>query len=256
MDKVIKIYSQAVDKREKVCYTKNRMKDFNILQEKYLKVITDEKRESYQIFREMLLKYNKMYNLTAITDEKEVIYKHFLDSLMGESYFLKGANVCEVGSGAGFPSIPLKIFRDDLSFTLIESTGKKCEFLKAVVDKLSLNGVQIKNIRAEDGARSELRESFDVCCARAVARLNTLAEYCMPYVKKGGVMIAYKGRADEEVLEGKKAISLLGGGKISTYSYEMQEQMGSRTIVVAEKVNATPQKYPRGNGKERSAPIV
>ncbi len=225
--------------------------------EEYLKIIDGEKREQFEIFRQMLLEYNQRYNLTAITQQKEVNYKHFLDSLMGESLFPKNSNVAEVGSGAGFPSIPLKILRDDLTLTLIESTGKKCEFLRAVVDKLQLKGVKICNIRAEDaGRREDMRETFDVCCARAVARLNTLAEYCLPLIKKGGRMVAYKGHAEEEIEEGKKAISMLGGGKTKVFSYDLGEDMGKRMLVLIEKERETPVKYPRGNGKERSKPIV
>ncbi len=233
------------------------MKDHLKLQEDYLKIIKGEKLEKFTIFQNMLLEYNRRYNLTAITDGNEILYKHFLDSVMGEGLFPEESSVAEVGSGAGFPSVPLKIIREDLSFTLIESTRKKCDFLSAVVDKLDLKGVKILNVRAEDAGRGEeTREKFDVCCARAVARLNTLAEYCMPLVKKGGKFIAYKGRAEEEVSEAVKAIRILGGGATKCYTYELKEGMGERCIVTVEKSSLSPIKYPRGNGKERSAPIV
>ena len=129
--------------------------------------------------------YNKKYNLTSITGEREITYKHFFDSLAGVACFEENATVLEVGSGGGFPSIPLKIARGDLQFSLLESTGKKCEFLRVAVEALGLNGVQVLNRRAEEAAQEgTYRERYDVCCARAVARLNTLAEYCMPFVKK------------------------------------------------------------------------
>ena len=140
--------------------------------------------------------------------------------MAGESFFPYGAEVIEIGSGAGFPSVPLKLIREDLRFTLVESTGKKCEFLKTAVSKLDLCGVDVCNLRAEDmGKDGKYREKFDVCCARAVARLNTLAEYCMPFVKTGGSMIAYKGRAEEEVKEADNALKLLGGDRAQTLSY-------------------------------------
>ncbi len=233
------------------------MKRFEFKREEYLQIITGEKREKFELFRNLLLEYNQKYNLTAILEEKEVLYKHFLDSVAGEQFFPQSASVAEVGSGAGFPSIPLKIYRDDLRFTLIESTGKKCDFLRTAVEKLNLTNVTVLNVRAEDaGKNPALREQFDCCCARAVARLNTLAEYCMPLVKTGGRWIAYKGRAEEELSEGKKAISVLGGREAQAFSYSLGEEMGERTVVVVEKASSTPPKYPRGNGKERSKPIV
>lgn len=225
--------------------------------QEYISLLTGEMKEKYDFFRNLLLEYNKKYNLTAITEEKDVFYKHFLDSVAGESAFPYEKHVVEVGSGAGFPSIPLKLFRDDLQFTLVESIGKKCEFLQVAVDKLGLSGVTVRQMRAEDAGRDPLmREGFDICCARAVARLNTLAEYCLPLVKKGGLWIAYKGKAEEEVTEGKKAIFLLGGGRTDCICYELPEGYGERTLVRVEKSKNTPEKYPRGNGKERSKPIV
>ena len=212
--------------------------------------------EKFRIFQSLLAEYNGRYNLTAITDEKEVLIKHFYDSLAGEFLFPKNANVIEIGSGAGFPSLPLKIVREDLSFTLVESTGKKCEFLKTAVKELALENVTVICARAEDLGKDILyREKFDICCARAVARLNTLAEYCLPFVKTGGKMIAYKGRAEEEVQEAKHAILTLGGGRTEQICYELPEEAGERTLVVINKEKPTPPKYPRGNGKERKNPL-
>ena len=136
-----------------------------------------EKKEKFSAFYDLLIAYNAKFNLTAVTEEKEVFHKHFLDSLAGEGFLREGAHCVEVGSGAGFPSIPLKIVREDITLTLIESTGKKCDFLRAAVRELELDGVEILNARAEDVGRDEMyRESADVCFARAVARMNTLAE--------------------------------------------------------------------------------
>ncbi len=224
--------------------------------EKYLGLIKNVCFDKFDVFEKMLLKYNEMYNLTAVCDEKGVLYKHFLDSVAGEALFPEKAKVVEIGSGGGFPSIPLKIIRDDLGFTLIESTGKKCNFLNDVVEKLAFNGVQVRNIRAEDGAHDKnLRERFDVACARAVARMNTLCEYCLPFVKVGGRFIAYKGDAEEELKEAKNALKILGGEIESKTEYELPEGFGKRTIVCIRKVRATPANYPRGQGKERKKPL-
>lgn len=209
--------------------------------------VFNKNKAKFDVLREMLLNYNKMYNLTAICDEKEVKIKHFLDSILPMDDFPQNANVIEIGSGGGFPSLPLKIVRDDLRFTLVESTGKKCDYLNKVVEKLSLKDIKVFNIRAEDGGRMEnLREKFDVCCARAVARLDVLSEYCLPFVKVGGVFIAYKG-ADSEIECAQRAISELGGKIEKVEEYELPENFGKRTEIVIKKVCATSKKYPRSN---------
>lgn len=220
-----------------------------------LKELVEGNAEKFTAFKNLLQEHNKMYNLTAICDDDGIYFKHFLDSLAGVGFFERDAKVIEIGSGGGFPSIPLKIVRDDLSFTLVESTGKKCTFLKTCVDNLGLSRVEVLNIRAEDGAKApSLREKFDICCARAVARLNTLAEYCMPFVKVGGKFIAYKGDCEEEIAEAQNAIKTLGG-EIENIERFMLENCGKRTIIVIKKVCATPKTYPRGNGKERKNPL-
>lgn len=224
--------------------------------EKYERFVRETYAEKFGIYKNLLLEYNLKYNLTAITEGEEIVYKHFIDSLAGEFLFLGGERVAEIGSGAGFPSIPLKIVREDLSFVLIESTGKKCEFLKAAVKELGLKRVEVVNARAEELAKDGVfRESFDVCCARAVARLNTLCEYCMPFVKKGGRMIAYKGEAEEELKESGNAVKVLGGKIAEEIRYELPEGYGTRTLVTVEKIRETPAAYPRGNGKERRNPL-
>ena len=221
--------------------------------EKYLEII---KNKCFNNFRELLVERNKVCNLTAISDEKGILYKHFLDSVAGESFFPLGAEVVEIGSGGGFPSIPLKLLREDLKFTLIESTGKKCAFLNEVVDNLSLNCVKVLNIRAEEGAHDKnLREKFDVACARAVAQLNTLCEYCLPYVKVGGLFIAYKGECSEELKAAERAVKLLGGEIEKVINYELPEDCGKRSLVLIRKVTPTPPKYPRGQGRERKSPL-
>lgn len=224
--------------------------------EKYTACIAEgETGQKFAAFYALLCKWNEKFNLTRITEEKECRVKHFLDSLAGEAYFPAGASCAEVGSGAGFPSVPLMIARPDLSFTLFESVAKKCAFLECVVKELGLNAAVV-NARAEEAARKEFyREKFDICCARAVARLNTLAEYCLPLVKKGGLFVAYKGRAEEETQEAARAISLLGGKLAGTDAYTLPGGEGERTLVAVRKEKNTPAAYPRGRGKERSRPL-
>ena len=226
------------------------------IEEIFEKEIMGEKREQLEKFRLLLLEYNQKYNLTAILEEKDIYYKHFLDSAAGVDLFKPNATVAEVGSGAGFPSIVLKILRPDLSFYLIESVGKKCEFLKVVVDNLGLTNVHIYNMRAEDAAKSPiLREKFDYATARAVARMNTLTEYCLPFVKVGGSFVAYKSGDKTEIQEAQNAYKTLGGKLKEVYEYALPEGYGDRVLAVVEKVKPTPPKYPRGQGKERKNPL-
>lgn len=221
----------------------------------YLNQINGEKKPLFEKYFELLTEYNARFNLTAITEKNDVYEKHFLDSVMGEGLFPRNASVLEVGSGAGFPSLPLKILRDDLQFTLVESTGKKCDFLKTVIRELGLSKVDVLNERAETLARNPLyRERFDVCCARAVARLNTLCEYCLPFVKVGGVFLAYKAESEDEQREAISAIQKLGGRTAYHYRYGLLNH-GIRTLVCIEKISPTPKRFPRGQGKERKDPL-
>lgn len=225
-------------------------------EKKYLYKITEENKEGFDKFYKLLLEYNKKYNLTAITEEKDVLYKHFLDSALGEFLFPLNARVLEVGSGAGFPSLVLKLLRPDLKFTLLESIGKKCEFLTVAVRELGLKDVEILNTRAEELAKNpEYRENYDAVCARAVAAMNTLSEYCIPFVKRGGVFVAYKGGDEEEIKNGENAVKILGGKIKESYVYDLPENYGKRSLILVEKIKSTPQKYPRGNGKERKNPL-
>ena len=222
----------------------------------YEELLRGEFKDKFDAYRALILEYNERYNLTTILEEKDMFYKHFLDSVVGEKYFQKGSRVIEIGSGAGFPSMPLKLIRDDLSFTLVESVGKKCEFLHAVVDKLGLKGVNIYSKRAEDLAREEIhREKYDVATARAVARMNTLSEYCLPFVRDGGAFVAYKSGDTTEIDEAKSAYKVLGAKLKSVEKYELPEGYGDRVLAVVEKVASTPKKYPRGQGKERKSPL-
>ena len=224
--------------------------------EEIKKFIFEEKRDIFEKFRLFLLEYNAKYNLTAITDEREVYYKHFLDSGAGAWCFQEYAKVAEIGSGAGFPSIVLKLLRDDLRFDLFESVGKKCDFLRAVVDNFGLKGVHIYNLRAEDAAKDPVfREKYDYATARAVARMNTLSEYCLPFVKVGGFFIAYKSGETAEIEEAKTAYKKLGAKLESVHLYDLGENFGSRSLAVVKKISATPKGYPRGQGRERKNPL-
>lgn len=221
----------------------------------YSRMVGGEKRGQFEKLYALLSEYNEKFNLTAICRRDDVFLKHFLDSVAGERFLPQGANVAEIGSGGGFPSIPLKIVRDDLRFTLIESTGKKCNYLRTVVDNFAFGGVQVRNIRAEEGARDiAMREKYDAAVARAVARMNILCEYCLPYVRVGGVFVAWKGDCGEELDEAGKAIKELGGELEQVERYQLPNG-DSRALVVVRKVSPTPQKYPRGNGMERKKPI-
>ena len=228
---------------------KNLFEKFNI-------EITQRQLNLFEEYRKILLFYNDKFNITSITEENEVNEKHFLDSVLCKSLFVDNSKVIEIGSGGGFPSIPLKIMREDLSFTLVEATGKKCTFLKEVVKELKLDGVEVINGRAEVLATSkEFRENFDHATARAVARLNVLCEYCMPFVKVGGSFISLKGKAEEEIEEAKNAIKVLGGKIEKVENYQLPIENSTRAIIKINKISSTPSSYPRGNGKERKMPL-
>ena len=217
--------------------------------------IPREQSEKFEKFKDLLTEYNEKYNLTAICDEKGIYIKHFYDSIYPEKYFPFGAEVIEIGSGGGFPSVPLKIVRNDLNFTLVESRGKKCGFLEVVKENLALNNVNIINARAEELSAGAHREKYDVSVARAVAKLNTLCEYCLPFVKVGGRFIAYKGNAEEEIKESLNAIKVLGGEIEFTEKYSLPENEGERTVIIIKKIRKTSSEYPRGRGLERKKPL-
>ena len=215
--------------------------------------ITDRQKELFDKYYQLLIHYNGMFNLTTITEKEEVYKKHFIDSVLGVDKFC-GKTLIDIGSGGGFPAIPIKIMRDDLEVTLLEATGKKCNFLNAVIKELGLKNIKVINDRAEILAKMpNFRESFDLCSARAVARLNTLCEYCLPFVKVGGKFIAYKANIEEELTESKNAIKILGGIVKSVSEYSLDD--AKRNIIEIEKIKNTDKKYPRGNGKERKNPL-
>ena len=221
--------------------------------EKYSIDVSQQKINFFEKYYNLLLEYNKKFNLTAIIEREEVIIKHFVDSLLGVNNIV-GNKLIDIGSGGGFPAIPLKILRPDVMLTMLDSTGKKCEFLNTVCRELEFKSANAICARAEDLAKdNNFRESYDVCTARAVARLNTLCEYAMPFVKVGGYFVAYKGDAEEELIEAQNAIKILGGKVERVETFDLEG--AKRQIVVIKKIKNTPLIYPRGNGKERKKPL-
>lgn len=235
------------------------IKNFVLLAVKDYKIeLSEEQLDQLQKYFELLVSWNEKINLTAITEPNEVAVKHFADSLSVFNYvdFQKGASVIDVGTGAGFPGLVLKIARPDIKLTLLDSLNKRLKFLDEVLNTLGLEA-ELVHARAEEGGHNiDLRECYDFAVSRAVARLNVLCEYCLPYVRLSGKFIAFKGgEADEEIKSASKAIQALGGKKTDVLYFELPENSGSRTLVVIEKVQPTPDKYPRQNGKIKAKPL-
>ena len=220
--------------------------------EKYKIPIDENQEKLFEKYYDLLIYYNSLFNITAITEKRDVYIKHFIDSLVVVDK-LKSGKLIDIGSGGGFPALPIKILRPDIDVTLVEATGKKCEFLNTVIKELNLTGATVIKGRAEEESKKSLRESFDYCTARAVARLNILSEYCLPFVKLGGTFIAFKSGESEEVSEAERAIGLLGGKTEKTESYFLEG--ASRSLIFIKKISPTDKKYPRGHGKERKYPL-
>lgn len=229
--------------------------------------LSEHQMDQFFTYYEMLVEKNKVMNLTAITEEHEVVTKHFSDSLSlfgllremqaGGDAWYKTCNVIDVGTGAGFPGIPLKIVFPELRVTLLDSLNKRVIWLKEVCTDLGLEGVCFVHGRAEDiGRQAEHREMYDLCVSRAVANLSSLSEYCMPFVKVGGYFIPYKsGEIDEELNQAKKAIGILGGKLKSVEKFVLPGTDAARSLVMIEKVKPVSKKYPRKAGLPTKEPL-
>ena len=213
--------------------------------------------EQFTTYYEMLVETNKVMNLTAITEPEEVAVKHFIDSLLAYDDTMAGKTLADVGTGAGFPGVPLKIFCPELKVVLIDSLGKRLKFLQNVIDALGLKNITCEHARAEDAGRNKKhREKYDLVTARAVARLSVLSEYCLPLVKKGGRFIALKGsKYADEFAEGTEAVKILGGKIISAEPVKLPGLDDGRAIIKIEKIKTTPAQYPRKAGTPDKQPL-
>lgn len=215
--------------------------------------------DGFTTYFEMLVEWNEKINLTAITGAQDVAVKHMVDSLScyDKDIFKTGATIIDVGTGAGFPGLPLKIFRPDLKLTLFDSLNKRILFLKAVAEKLGIDDIQFVHSRAEDGGKSkQLREQYDIAVSRAVAKLDVLCEWCLPFVAVGGFFIALKGsKYSEEVNEATGAIQRLGGEITKIEKIKLPGLDDVRAIVYIKKIKKTPAAYPRRPGTAEKNPL-
>lgn len=224
--------------------------------EKYNISYDDTKIAKLIKFYDMVIETNKVMNLTNITDEKEFAIKNVLDCVLPMKIIPINASVLDIGAGAGFPSIPLKIMRPDLDIVMVDSLNKRINFLKTVIQKLDLKNISANHMRIEDYAITH-KEKYDVVVARAVARLNTLLEYSLPLVKIKGKVIAYKSqKADEEIAEAQNALNILGGKVTELQTVLIKEIDSIRVNIVVEKLKSTPKEYPRGKNLPKLKPII
>ncbi|HLR08652.1 MAG TPA: 16S rRNA (guanine(527)-N(7))-methyltransferase RsmG [Bacillota bacterium] len=221
--------------------------------------LNDQQIEQFAIYFETLVEWNQKMNLTALTDKADVYLKHFYDSLSVAFFhdFSGKKRICDVGAGAGFPSIPLKICFPDLRITIVDSLKKRINFLHTLADKLGIEQTTFIHARAESlGQTTTYRETFDIAIARAVARLSVLSEFCLPLVKEKGIFIAMKGsRVHEELKQAQRSIEIMGGRMQSIQSLTLPKEESERSIVCIDKIKQTPKKYPRKPGLPNKQPI-
>lgn len=221
--------------------------------------LSDKQQQQFQTYYQMLVEWNEKMNLTSITEEHEVYLKHFYDSIATSFYtdLTKELTICDVGAGAGFPSIPLKIIFPNLKVTIVDSLNKRIHFLNQLAEALELDNVSFVHDRAETYGKGDYRASYDIVTARAVARLSVLSELCLPLVKKGGHFIALKSsKGEEELEEARFGIGVLGGKVLDTISYELPEDAGERQMIIIDKRSQTPKKYPRKPGTPNKSPLL
>ena len=219
--------------------------------------INDEQLRRFDLLSDLLVEQNKTMNLTAITDPDGIAVKHFADSIsvLSAAEIPQGAKILDVGTGAGFPGLPLLIMRPDIDLTMIDSTAKKLKYVENTVSELGLIATTLHTRAEEAGQSKEYREKFDFVCSRAVAALNVLCEYCLPFVKQNGLFIAMKGaKAQEEIDAAKSAIKTLGGKIVAEKSFSLSDG-GERTLVVIKKISQIPSKYPRPSAQIAKKPL-
>lgn len=221
--------------------------------------LNEDQLNQFRIYKTLLKEWNQKINITSITEDEEIDIKHFLDSLTPLSTNVLDGNkkIIDIGTGGGFPGIPLKIKNSSLEVVLMDSLNKRITFLNEVIKQLGLTDIRAIHGRAEEWSiKEDYREQFDICISRAVASLNTLCEYCMPFVKVGGYFIAMKGPNIEEELDfSKNAIKLLGGRVKNTKKIQIPLSDITHSLIVIEKISETPTKYPRGGGKPKKNPL-
>lgn len=240
-----------MEKQEFIQDLNEKSKKINIL-------LTKKQIEQFYTYMQLLLEWNEKINLTAITDKKEIILKHFIDSISIIPYLNESNKILDIGTGAGFPGIPLKILEENKDFVLLDSLNKRIIFLNEIINKLELNKIKAVHGRAEEFIKQKNeRESYDIVTSRAVARLNILLEYMLPFTKIGGKCICMKSSdIDEEIDEAAKAISILGGEIEKIDEIALPESDIKRRIIVIKKIKNTPNKYPRKAGTPTKEPIV